>query len=213
MFALYENLLSEDARAKWSTTTIVTSQIGANPWTNLKGNVHNLAREQSVQSFEDCMTFHLLTVFPQDAAEKERYYVNAHLKKPGRVKICHFVSRVEQLNGYLRRLLGLIDSPKAIKNTKWIEPFDEANLAQLILKMCPTEWQNQFSLSQGIIPQDMQSLMDVLETIKNCNSNKKKDESNGGKSGEKDKVRSDKKNARFPSGRNASPESSFRETL
>ena len=92
-----------------------------------------------MQSFEDCITFHLLTVFPQDAAEKERYYVNAHLKKPGRVKIRHFVSRVEQLNGYLRRLLGLIDSPKAIKNTKWIEPFDEANLAQLILKMCPTE--------------------------------------------------------------------------
>ena len=62
---------------------------------------------------------------------------------------------MEQLNSYLNCLLGLIDSPKAIIKTKRIEPFDEAGLSQLILKMCPMEWQNQFSLSQGIIPQDM----------------------------------------------------------
>ena len=57
------------------------------------------------------------------------------------------------------------DSHKAIFKTKQIETFDAANLAQLILKMYPMEWQNQYSLSLGIIPQDMQCLMDTLEII------------------------------------------------
>jgi hypothetical protein len=89
IFVLYENFLSKNTRSKW--TTIVASQIGANPWTDLRGTVQSEPRSPSVQSFEDCVTFHLLTVFPQDTAEQERYYVNVHLKKPGRVLICHFV--------------------------------------------------------------------------------------------------------------------------
>jgi len=99
--------------------------------------------------------------------------VNVHLKKPGRVLIRHFVSHVEQLNSYLKRLPGVIDSPKAITKTKKIEPFDEAYLDQLILKICPIEWQNQYSLSQGIILKDTQSLMVTLEIIKTGENDKK----------------------------------------
>jgi hypothetical protein len=61
----------------------------------------------------------------------------------------------------------------AIGKTKKITPFDEADLAQLILKMCPMEWQNQYSLSQGIIPQDMRSLLDTLEIIEKGENDKK----------------------------------------
>ncbi len=178
MFVLYENLLSKNARSKW--TTIVASQIGANPWTDLRGTVQSEPRSPSVQSFEDCVTFHLLRVFPQDTAEQERYYVNVHLKKPGRVLIRHFVGRVEQLNSYLGRLPGVVDSPKAITKTKKIEPFDETDLAQLILKMWPIEWQDQYSLSQGIILQDMRSLLVTLEIIENGKSNKKPKASGSG---------------------------------
>jgi hypothetical protein len=96
---LYKNLLSKDAQTKWSN--IVTSQIRAKPWTDLKGKVHNLACRLSMQSFEDCVTFHLLTFLPQDAAEQARCYINVHLKNPSQVKICLFVSQVKQLNGYL----------------------------------------------------------------------------------------------------------------
>jgi hypothetical protein len=118
------------------------------------------------QSFKDCVKFHLLTVFPLNAAENERYYLNVHLKNPARVLICHFVARILQINSYLGTLLGVYDSPMAIAKTKRITPFDEVDLTQLILKMCPMEWQNQYSLSQGIIPQDMGSLMDTLKIIK-----------------------------------------------
>ena len=96
MFALSKNLLSKNARYKWST--IVAIQIGANQWTDLKGQVHNLAREPSVQYFKECVTFHLLTVFPQDAAEQEKYYINVNLQKPSQVKIRHFVARVQKSN-------------------------------------------------------------------------------------------------------------------
>ena len=132
-----------------------------------------IAWPPSYQYFEDCVTFHLLTVFLLEAAEQERYYENVHLKKPIRVLTCHFVVREQQLNSYLGRLPGVYDSPKAIAKTKKIEPFDEVDLAQLILKMCPNEWQNQYSLSQGIIPQDMQSLLDTLESIKKGENDKK----------------------------------------
>jgi hypothetical protein len=35
------------------------------------------------------------------------------------------------------------------------------------------EWQNQYSLSQGIIPQDMRSLLDTLELIEKGENDKK----------------------------------------
>ena len=95
------------------------SQVEADTWTDLQGTVHTVARSQLYQSFEDCVTFHLLTVFSLVSAEQESYYVNVHLKKPTRVLICSFVARVLQLNSYLGRLLGVYDSPKAItKNQK-----------------------------------------------------------------------------------------------
>jgi len=171
MFVLYENLLSENARHKW--TTVMESQDDAMTWKDLRGTEHTVARVHSLQSFEDCVKFHLLSVFPPDAAEQERYYINVHLKKPTRVLIRHFVDRLVQLNAYLGTLPGVYDSPKAIGKTKKITPFDEADLAQLILKMCPTEWQNQYSLSQGIIPQDMRSLLDTLEIIEKGENDKK----------------------------------------
>ncbi len=37
-FLLYVNLLSKDARFRWDK--IVSSQVGAAPWTNLQGNKH-----------------------------------------------------------------------------------------------------------------------------------------------------------------------------
>ena len=82
MFVLYKNLLSENARHKW--TTIVDSQVDVDNynWKDLMGIVHAVARSPSYQSFEDCVKFHLLSVFPLDAAEQERYYINVHLKKP-----------------------------------------------------------------------------------------------------------------------------------
>ncbi len=61
-FLLYANLLSKDARFRWDK--IVSSQVGAAPWTDLQGNKHKKEHGKSMESFQDCITFHLLDMFP-----------------------------------------------------------------------------------------------------------------------------------------------------
>jgi hypothetical protein len=39
-------------------------------------------------SFNDYVMFHLLTAFPINAAEQEKYYILNILKKPQRVNVC-----------------------------------------------------------------------------------------------------------------------------
>ena len=109
--------------------------------------------------------FHLLTVFPQNSAEQPIYYL---LKKSGNVTIWHFATRLEQPNSYLGHPPGLVDNPKANKATEQIKPMDEAKQAQLLLQTCPMKWQDQYSLTQGNIPQDLHSLFEVLATIEKC---------------------------------------------
>ncbi len=56
------------------------------------------------ESFDNCIMFHLLTVFPNNAAEQEKYYFFNVLKKPQRVGVHQFIQRVEQLNAYVAQL-------------------------------------------------------------------------------------------------------------
>ena len=164
IFALYENLLNETALLKWNS--IVSKQIGVTPWTDLKGKEHkDKARQKTVKSFKDCVRFHLLQVFSDDAAEYQKYYISNHLKKPAKVTIRHFAARVEQLNAYISHLPGLVDSPKALPSTKRVKAYDEAELAQALLRMCPSKWQDQFNLTQGIIPQSLRNTIETLENI------------------------------------------------
>jgi hypothetical protein len=41
----------------------------------------------SCESFNNCMMFHLLTAFPINAAEQEKYYILNVLKKPQSVNV------------------------------------------------------------------------------------------------------------------------------
>jgi hypothetical protein len=61
-FLLYANLLSKDAQFRWDK--IVSSQVRAAPWTDLQGNEHEKGHGKSMGSFQDCITFHLLDMFP-----------------------------------------------------------------------------------------------------------------------------------------------------
>ena len=66
-FALYKNLLDETALLKWNK--IVASQIGTYSWNDLKGKSYDTICTKMVKSFKDCVKFHLLTIFSQDAVE------------------------------------------------------------------------------------------------------------------------------------------------
>jgi hypothetical protein len=66
MFTFYSNLLSPESKDAWN-------KIGI----SMEG-----PRELSRKSFNDCIMFHLLTAFPINAAEQEKYYISNVLRSP-----------------------------------------------------------------------------------------------------------------------------------
>jgi hypothetical protein len=76
------------------------------------------------------------------------------------------MSRVEVLNGYLRHLPTLKDSPKAVATTKKGNvPFEEADLASIMLAALPLTWQNQYNLTHSTVPKSPRALLADLENI------------------------------------------------
>jgi hypothetical protein len=80
MFVFYLNLLSLESKYAWNK--IVSEQTESNPFVNLQGVSLEGPRRISCESFKDCVMFHLLTAFPINAAEQEKYYITNILKKP-----------------------------------------------------------------------------------------------------------------------------------
>ncbi len=80
MFAFYSNLLSPES--KYARNKIVVKQMESNPYVNLQGVSLEGPRGMSCKSFNDCVMFHLLTAFPINAVEQEKYYISNVLKKP-----------------------------------------------------------------------------------------------------------------------------------
>ncbi len=71
MFAFYSNLLSPESKYKWNK--IVSKQTESDPFVNLQGVSLEGPRGKSCELFEDCVMFHLLTAFPINATEQEKY--------------------------------------------------------------------------------------------------------------------------------------------
>jgi hypothetical protein len=71
MFQFYANLLSLDAKYLWNK--IVWEQTEADPFKDLHGMSRKGPRGLTRESFNNCVMFHLLTVFPNNAAEQEKY--------------------------------------------------------------------------------------------------------------------------------------------
>jgi hypothetical protein len=141
MFMFYSNLLSPKSKYAWNK--IVVKQMESNPFVNLQGVSLEGPRGMLRDLFHDCMMFHLLTAFPINAAEQEKYYISNVLKKPQRVNVCQFVHRVEQLNADISQMLCFYYSPNANASTKPENiPFMEAELGAHVLRMCPLQWQD-----------------------------------------------------------------------
>jgi hypothetical protein len=138
MFTFYLNLLSP--KSKYALNKIVVEQMESNPFLNLQGVSMEGPRGMPRESFNDCMMFHLLTAFPINAAEQEKYYISNVLKKPQRVNVRQIVHRVEQLNAYIAQMPCFYYSPNANASTKPENvPFTEAELGAHALRMCPLQ--------------------------------------------------------------------------
>ena len=166
MFQFYTNLLSADAKYAWNK--IVKEQTEADSFTDLQGVSRKGPRGLLRESFNHCVMFHLLTVFPNNAAEQEKYYLSNMLKKPQRVGVRQFIQRIEQLNAYyITQLPCWYYSPSYNPGMTPVNvPFTMADLASHILWMCPHQWQDQYNLhKKGMTPMNMCSLQASLEAI------------------------------------------------
>jgi hypothetical protein len=163
IFTQYANLLSVEQRGAWEK--IVEQKVSVSDWMDLHGGKHKKKCGKTYKHFLKCTTFHLQTVFDEDAAERQQIYISNHLKKPQRVMVGAFFTRVEQLNSYVKYLPSIYNSPKATESTQLAVPYSEAQLAVQLLRMCSVHWQNQYDLNQNTIPQDTRQLLTVLENI------------------------------------------------
>jgi hypothetical protein len=159
MFTFYSNLLSPKSKYAWNK--IVVKKTESNPNVNLQGVSMEGPRGMSHESFNNCVLFHLLTAFPINAAEQEKYYILNVLKKPQRINVRQFIRRVEQLNAYIVQMLCFYYSPNANASTKPENvPFTEAELGAHVLRMCPLQWQDQYNMNKkDMKPLDMRLLV------------------------------------------------------
>jgi hypothetical protein len=103
MFTFYLNLLSPESKYAWNK--IVSKPTESDPYyVNLQGDTLEGPRGMSRKSFHSCVMFHLLTTFPINSAEQEKYYTTNVLKKPQRINIRQFVRCVEQFNAYIAQM-------------------------------------------------------------------------------------------------------------
>jgi hypothetical protein len=70
MFAFYANLLLVEGKSAWNK--IVVEQMKNHPYVNLQGFSQTGLRGMSRKLFNECVLFHLLTVFPINMAEQEK---------------------------------------------------------------------------------------------------------------------------------------------
>ncbi len=73
MFTFNLNLLSPKSKYAWNK--IASKQTEGDPYVNLQGVSLEGPRGMSRESFTNCVMFHLLTTFPINAAEQEKYYI------------------------------------------------------------------------------------------------------------------------------------------
>ncbi len=165
MFLFYSNLLSPESKYSWNK--IIGKQTESDLYVNLQGDSLEGPRGMSCKLFNNCVIFHLLTAFPINAAEQEKYYISNVLKKPQRINISQFVWHVEQLNAYIAQMPCFYYSPNANASTKPKNvPFMEAELGAQVLRMCPLPWQDQYNMNEkGMTLMDMRLLLTLLEAI------------------------------------------------
>jgi hypothetical protein len=152
-------------QTQWDRT--VNKMHTRNPWIGVNCKSNKEICVKSWISFMNCIKLHKLTVFPADAAEKQRYYMQQIIKKPQRVTVRQFVSCMGILNDYLVYLPTAFDSSMAIAGTKKMNvPFNEADIARIVLNLVPSSWVNQYNMMHSTLPKNPRALLNNLEAIK-----------------------------------------------
>jgi hypothetical protein len=134
-------------------------------WIGVNGSSNKGICVRSWPSFLDCIELHKLIIFPVDAAEKQRYYMTQTVKKPQGATVRQYAC-IGVLNDYLSHLPTVFNSPMAVERTKKGNvPFNEADLAGIILNYVPVSWMNQYNMMHTTLPNGTRTLLQDLESI------------------------------------------------
>ncbi len=153
------------AQTQWDR--IVNKMHTKNTWIGVNDKSNKGIRLKFWISFMDCIELHKLTVFPADAAKKQCYYMQQMIKKPQRVTVRQFMSRMGILNDYLAYLPMVFDLSMAITGTKKMNVlFDKADLAGIVLNLVPSSWVNQYNMTHSTLRKNPWALLNNLEAIK-----------------------------------------------
>jgi hypothetical protein len=166
------NLLSGNAQSQWDC--ICCKMHKRDSWAAVNGQVTKGRRLQTWVSFLDCLELHKLTVFSPDAAKRQRFYIQQAVCKPQSATVRQHISRMGVLNDYVKHLPTLKDTSKAVlMMKKGNNPFQEADLAVIVLLSVPMLWQNQYNLSHSTVPESTCTLLLDLEAIERVMVEKK----------------------------------------
>ncbi len=79
-YEMFRLFVIGDQHTHWDK--IVQEMHTKDPLVGVNGVTHKGIRLHSWSAFLDCIKLHKLTIFPIDAAEKQRYYMMQTVKKP-----------------------------------------------------------------------------------------------------------------------------------
>jgi len=163
-FDLVHQLLIGEAQTQWDK--IVMEMFDCDTWVGVNRKTHDCPRIRTWKSLTDCIELHKLTVLPADAAEKQRFYMQQVMRKPQRVTIRQYMSRMGVLNDYIAHLPLIFYSSKAVASTvKGTVIFGDGELASIILTSMPQMWQNQYNLTHSTVPESPRALLPDMENI------------------------------------------------
>jgi len=163
-FDLVHQLLIGEARTQWDK--IAKEMFDRDTWVGVNGKTHDGLHEWTWKSLTDCIELHKLTVLPADAAEKQHFYVQQVVRKPQRVTIRQYMSRMGILNDYIAHLPSIFYSSKAVASTvKGNVIFGDGELTSIILASTPQMWQNQHNFTHSTVPESPRTLLPDLENI------------------------------------------------
>jgi hypothetical protein len=166
------NLLSGNAQSQWNH--ICREMHEHDSWAAVNGQVTKGRHPQTWMSFLDCLKLHKLTVFSADAAERQWFYIQKVVPKPQRATVRQHISHMGLLNDYVKHLLTLKDSSKAVPTMKKGNiPFSKADLAVIVLLSVLMLWQNQYNLNPSTVPESTHTLLPDLEAIERVMVEKK----------------------------------------
>jgi hypothetical protein len=88
-------------------------------------------------AWQDCYMLMLKTVFTNNAAEQQKFYLTLLRLNPAKMKVRPFLQHFTMLAGYVGKLPSLIHSRDATDATKPVEPHGDGELATIGLHAMP----------------------------------------------------------------------------